>query len=81
VPILNRARKITLVVPAIIMVLMLIFPPYQYGGHFTLNSVMAGYRFIGSGVSGGYIDWALLLVQWGAVFFLTAITFWVTGDK
>jgi hypothetical protein len=61
-------------------VAMLAFPPKHYDHHFTLNSAVSGYGFIGSSF-GGQIHWALLLVQWAAVIFLASVIIFVSNDE
>jgi len=78
---MNSTQKQTVVISAVAIVLMLIFPPYHFDHHFTLNSSMDGYKFIGSSTAGGYINWALLFVQWAAVVFLAAVIFIVSKDE
>lgn len=76
---LNLIQKRTIVLSAIIMVVMLAFPPKHFNHHFTLNSATSGYGFIGAPL-GGQIHWALLLVQWGAVIFLASAILFVSRD-
>jgi hypothetical protein len=78
---MNSVRRRIVVIAAVVLVAMLFFPPYHATSKFTLNALSDGYGFIGTQRFSGYINWALLILQWCAVIFLAAIFYAVSADK
>ena len=87
---MNNKQRLVLVFCALITILMVLFPPWKYRMYISSSDVpdefpvkekwhtgRNSYRFIGSPptISGTGIDFERLLVQFGALVFITGILY------